>query len=202
VTVVTEILLDVPMLYEQFFRLGGPPPSGKPQQYRRRVTSMRLPACLLLAELVRTRRPARVLDLGSGLTSYVLRALKTEFPDMAVVTTDTAERWLKCTIAELRRDGMDSAFCFTQAAFEDWKEKGVYDLISVDAGNTAYRFRLAPLLLSWLAPGGVVVLDDWHLEHYAAKMGDLLIGEGFTVTPRPDTLDEFGGFVALAERTQ
>ncbi|HEX7072249.1 MAG TPA: hypothetical protein VF190_15660, partial [Rhodothermales bacterium] len=54
-------------LYERFFTLGGAPKgSPRPQQFRRRETSLRFSGCKLLADLIERRRPRRVLDLGTG----------------------------------------------------------------------------------------------------------------------------------------
>lgn len=195
-------LVDIPALYERFFALGGPPPGdeARPWQYRRKCTSLRLAGCEYLATLVRTRQPQRVLDLGSGMTSHVLRALMREVPGMHVTTTDTMPNWLATTVAELHRDGLNAVACVTQDDFErDVSSWDAFDLISVDCGNLEYRATLAPKLAEWCAPGGILVLDDWHMEPYPTTMGAALSALGFVVTPRMESLDELGGFVATAE---
>jgi hypothetical protein len=192
---------DVAALYEQFFALGGPPKGAtRVWHYRRKITSLRLPACLLLADLIRTRRPAAILDLGSGVTTHVIRVVAAEVGSVQVVTTDTAPLWLARTIAELRRDEIDPSRCLLQGDFEQWNGNRQYGLICVDYGNTSYRLGAAPKIAQWCAPDGVIFLDDFHNASYAANMTAALTSLGFTVTPRSDTLDEFGGFVALAER--
>lgn len=190
---------DVRKMYERFFRIhGAPAGSDRPWQYRRRETSLRLAGCLVLEQIVNERTPKRILDLGSGLTTHLLRNLA--FPLQAtVVTTDTDRKWLNKTIDELHRDGWHSDSCYTQDEFEQhtWPP---FDLISVDCGNLTYRATLAPKLAEWCAPGGVLVLDDWHMEPYPQVMGDALRALGFDVTPRADSIDEAGGFLATAER--
>lgn len=198
----TPAALDVRALYDRFFELGGPPPrhQDRPWAYRRRSTSLRLPGCLLVADLVRTRKPARVLDLGSGLTSVLLRSLaKHEAPDMCVVTTDLSPHWLAVTVKELIRDGLDYGRCYIQPDFEALTLEP-FDLITVDIGDTAYRYGSAEKIAGWVAPGGVIVLDDWHLHTYPDRMGEALARLGFDVTVHHGTLDQFGGKVATAER--
>lgn len=195
-----EMTVDVEALYKRFFELGGPPAwdVGRPWQYRRRVTSLRMPGMLLLAEIVRARRPARVLDLGSGLTSILLRALIAEVPGMRVTSTDTWARWLACTEKELARDGLNGERCYLHEDFER-VEGERFDLISVDIDRTEFRLGLVPRFQGWLAEGGVIVLDDWGME-FTDAMRDALEAAGFVVTPRPETLDEYGCFMAVAER--
>jgi len=194
-------MMDVVAVYDRFFALGGMPPTDyRPWQYRRKETSMRLPGCALLASLVRDRRPSRVLDLGSGLTTLVLRELqRQEFPQMIVVTVDTSERWLQTTQTELQRDGLNDEHCYTHAEFDalQWEP---FDLISVDEGNLEHRVTIVDALARWCAPRGLLVLDDWKMRDYAQRMTVALTDLGFTVTERYDTMDEFDQFLALAER--
>lgn len=151
--------------------------------------------------LVRTYRPRRVLDLGSGVTSHILRALIAEVPGMQVVTTDASRGWLQTTIMELRRDGLSDAHCFVHDAFEaSALANEPFDVISVDIFDTRFRRDLSRKLAQWLAPAGVMLLDDWHKSHYAPTMTARLEQLGLTVEPRVDTRDEWGRFVALAYR--
>ena len=141
-----------------------------------------------------------ILDLGSGVTTHVIRAVAAEAPGCSVVTTDTEPMWLNKTVLELERDGASAARCFRQEDFELWNKDRQYGRICVDCGNTAYRLAMTAKLAEWCAPTGTLFLDDFHLEPYATKMGAALEALGFTVTPQPSTKDEFGGFVALARR--
>lgn len=189
-------------LHDRFFALGGPPtPKSRAWQFRRRCTSLRLPGCQLLADLVIAHRPARVLDLGSGMTTIILRELQKEQDDMLVVTTDTSTRWLRTTEAELVRDQLRTDHCFEQDAFiaATWEP---FDLVSVDCDNLAYRLSIVPLLVQWCAPRGILVLDDFGMESYAADMTAALSAHGFTITEHHDTHDEYDTWLATAERAE
>lgn len=194
--------VNIADVYARFFALGGAPKGSKrPWHYRRQCTSMRLAGCELLASLVRTRRPARVLDLGSGMTTHVLRALMAEDPKMVVVTTDTAPLWLARTMAELHRDGLSEAHCYTQGDFEatDWEP---FDLISVDCGDTGTRIKMAVQIADWCAPRGILVMDDWRLGEYPLRMTTCLTALGFRVTEHPETMDQYDNMLATAERAR
>lgn len=195
------LVVDVPALYAAFFARGGPPPGdqSRPWRYRRKDTSLGLPTVRLLATLVRERPTATVLDLGSGLTSYLLHALMGELPGLTVVTTDTSPGWLDRTVGELVRDGYDAQNCHRHPAFEEGhRGREQYGIVSVDIFNTPYRLTLAPKLAGWLGLGGIMLLDDWHMPHYAVPMTDALLKLGLRVEPQPGTTDEFGRFCALA----
>lgn len=195
-------MIDVAVFYARFFEFGGPPRgSKKPWHYRRRETSLRLAGCELLAQLVRSRRPRRVLDLGSGITTLLLRWLATEADDMAVTTTDTSSRWLEVTRAELVRDALPTSRLYLQGEFEQQAGlQNLFGLVSVDVGNLALRLAMAPELERWCAPDGILVLDDFGMGTYAEEMTLALEGLGFIVTPHPDTLDEYGCYMATATR--
>jgi len=193
-------MIDVAAIYNRFFALGGPPSgSVRPWNYRRKETSLRLVGCQLLVNLVYERQPRWVLDLGSGITSHMLRHAMRDHPDMIVITTDTHQKWLDMTSAELRRDGLNTEHCYLQSAFES-KTWPPFDLISVDSGNLSYRIALAPHFVEWCAPHGILFLDDWRRHDYAVAMEEALIPMGFQVTEHDKTLDEFGMSTATAER--
>lgn len=189
-------LNELAAIYDRFFALGGPPEwdQARPWRYRRRITSLGWPAAAYLGSLVETYRPGRILDLGSGLTTHILRSLSAD-----VWTTDTSPGWLLKTVAELQRDGRATDRCFLHETFAQSPAAAErFDLISVDIADTAFRRSLAPQLARWLAPGGRMVLDDWHMDAYREGMTVALVAAGMLVEPQRETTDEFGRYVALA----
>lgn len=190
-------------IYERFFLLGGSPNKREPDRfYRRKVTSMRLPGCFLLNDLVQSRKPKRVLDLGSGVTTIILRELQREYPDMMVVTTDTHRYWLDMTKREVDREGLNADYMFEQSWFEDMAPHvELFDLICVDIGSTDYRVALAPKIMQWCAPNGIIVCDDFRLRDFGARINVVFHQFGFDLIERPETVDEFGQTLGTAERT-
>lgn len=190
-------MMTVDERYAHFFTLH---PSHRPS------TAMRLNGCRLLDRLVRERQPKMVLDLGSGITSHILRALVSEFPEMNVVTTDTSIEYLQITVDELQNEGLYHLGCLSQNAFEltiktnpEWAG-ATFDLICVDLGNLDFRVDRAELFASWLSPNGIMVLDDFGMRDYAERMTQRLEHAGLKVSADPSTVDEYGTYLALAER--
>lgn len=155
------------------------------------------------AHAARLDRPCRVADLGSGLSSALLRALAPHL-GLEVWTVDTEWKWLGTTLYELEREGLGTEHCHHMDIVESLGKrlKGHFDVLFVDCGNMAYRLELAQRgrLDFWLAPGGLMLLDDWHTEHYHPTMTALLEKQGFVVKPCRGSKDVHGRFLAEARR--
>lgn len=152
----------------------------------------------------RLERVCRVADLGSGLSSALLRRLAQTLP-LEVWTVDTEWKWLGTTLAELERDGFSTAHCHHLDVFDAMaKLKGYFDVLFVDIGPTGTRVGLAERgrLDFWLAPGGLMLLDDWHMEHYRKAMQPILERQGFTVKPCRGSTDSHGRYLAEARRVE
>lgn len=147
--------------------------------------------------------PPSILDLGSGFSSLTLRAWQHyNCPTAEVWTTDTEWRWLGTTLYELEQFGLDTRHCLHHALFHQLPAErtgGRFDLIFHDLNGLPERVRQLPNLTRWLAPNGLLVLDDWHSASYRGDMTAALAGAGFVIDERvEDTRDEFGRFVAHA----
>lgn len=164
-----------------------------------------------LCEAMRAEPPAgapgdvRILDLGSGYSSLVFRAWQHyNCPTAEVWTTDTEWRWLGTTLYEIEHLGFDSRHCLHHALFHQLpleRTGGRFDLIFHDLNGLPERVRQLPNLDRWLAPFGLIVLDDWHAANYRADMTHALAHAGYVIDERvEDTRDEFGRFVAQAWR--
>ena len=172
---------------------------------RRDTTAMGTEGAIVLLELVArgaaARHPYRVADLGSGFSSAALRWLATQLP-LEVWTVDTSARWLATTQDELRREGLELGRCYEFEPFAATAPAHHFDLLFVDIGPMPFRVGLAAdgSLGRWLAPGGTIVLDDWHTEHYRIAMLPRLEAQGFTVTELPASRDTHGRYLASASR--
>lgn len=175
--------------------------------HRRDTTAMGIEGGVTLLAAVQAvaaglDRPCRVADLGSGLSSALLRSLAQRI-ELDVWTVDTEWKWLGTTLAELEREGLSTEHCHHIDIFDGLPRlKGYFDVVFVDCGNMAYRIELAKRgrLAYWLAPGGLMLLDDWHTEHYHPTMTALLEQQGFVVKPCRGSTDVHGRFLAEARR--
>lgn len=111
-----------------------------------------------LHHLCTVLRPNRVLDLGSGLSSAVLRKYQQEQnPSCEVVTVDDDSEWLEKT----RKFLIDNELSAEQLC-RPGDVKGEFDLVFHDMNGGEVRERAAAWAMRMARPGGVIVLDDAH----------------------------------------
>ncbi len=158
-----------------------------------------LHSATLLAALCELRRPRRVLDAGSGFSSYVLRRFSCD--DREIWSVDDNEQWLDTTRTYLERQGIDNDRLLPWDTFAESDERE-FDLIFHDLGAIRdVRTNTLPDICSRLAPGGLILLDDFHKHRYRYRARRILTRDGFEVIPlRHHTLDGFGRYAALARR--
>lgn len=115
--------------------------------------------CAYLFHLCTELRPSRVLDLGSGLSSAVLRKYQQERnPDCAVTSVDDDADWLDKTRSFLRDNELsESGLELFSGSFS-----GKYDLVFHDLAGGQIREDVANLAMEALVDGGIIVLDDAH----------------------------------------
>jgi predicted O-methyltransferase YrrM len=158
-----------------------------------------LRSAALLAALCRLSHPRRILDTGSGFSSFVLRRVAPASEPPQVWSVDDDARWLARTAAFLRRHGLPEGRLL---AWEDFVTSGErdFDLIFHDLGR-AERIRLdvLPDVCRRLARRGLLLLDDFHKRAYRGAARRILSAAGLAPVPlRHHTLDGFGRFAALA----
>ncbi|MBI3469106.1 MAG: class I SAM-dependent methyltransferase [Planctomycetes bacterium] len=158
-------------------------------------------ACLLYA-LAGVMRPSEILDLGSGLSSYVLRTYATEADHTCRVTSvDDDQHWLKQTEAYLSQFALPTDRLLHWDDFCQRLPAGRFQLVFHDLGNMDTRAMTLPTVLRTLAPAGVLVLDDMHKRRYRRRAEQHARQEGWRLlSARAQTLDGIGRFSKIAVR--
>jgi predicted O-methyltransferase YrrM len=130
-----------------------------------------LETSLFVYVLAKATRARRILDLGSGFSSYVLRLYSVDAgSDIVVYSVDDDKGWLARTreflsLSRLREDLLLDWQAFQQVT-------GVrFDLIFHDLGNMTLRAQSLPFVISLLDPRGVLVLDDMHKTGTGLEVG-------------------------------
>jgi len=122
--------------------------------------------------LCRHLRPRRLVDLGSGFSSVLLRLYEREAtPTPEVWSVDTSAAWLGMTRRILEWQGLRSDRLATWAEFTAQRPSG-FDLVVHDLGSVLTRRQTLRRVLGFTAPGGVVVIDDANyreVRHHARR---------------------------------
>jgi predicted O-methyltransferase YrrM len=151
--------------------------------------AMSLPGIAYVLEVLGEVRPKWVLELGSGFSTLVLRTWQKQLADSGseyvpeLVTADHEPTFLAFTrkcLAELGL-GRNELHVLDKAFRERTGGMGLYHAIIIDQGPTLDT-RVADL--SWclpaLAPGGMLLFDDWRPK-FAGKVKRALEPRGFVV---------------------
>jgi len=152
-----------------------------------------------LFALCRRIRPSRILDLGSGFSSFAFRAYAHTTDRRCLVhTVDDDEAWLERTRDFVSREDLAPDGLFAWAQFEEALLSD-YTLVLHDLGRMPRRSTTVEFAVTCLAPNGVLVLDDMHKPHYASQAEAVCARAGLRVfSLRSYTLDRFGRFACLA----
>ncbi len=165
------------------------------------VMAASLELSALVLAIARIRRPRRILDLGSGFTSCVLRAHAVETGDTTVVTIDDDPAWLERSRAFLEFKRLPTGEMWTWDEFSASAPQP-FQLVVHDLGNMSVRAATLPRVIELTTPEGLLVLDDIHhpkAATYAATAAEACRRAGRRLlSVRPLTLDEYGRSAALA----
>lgn len=149
----------------------------------------------VLAALLEALRPRRVLDLGSGFSSYVVREFGAT--DAEIVTVDDAPEWLARTESYLDAQGMRRG-TFRGLDVLQERDQRPFDLVFDDLGHMATRCRTLPSVVRLVAPDGIAILDDYHKYRYGRLVRACAAVEGARVLSlRSMTRDGLGRCAAL-----
>jgi predicted O-methyltransferase YrrM len=121
----------------------------------------------VLLGLVDATAPRRVVDLGSGFTSFVLRD-HARASGIEVHSVDDSAAWLDRTRGYLREKGVSDGNLHHWPDFQRLGMRGGFGLVLHDMGFMDVRLKTLEQVLDLAAPGGWVVLDDMHKAEYRA----------------------------------
>ena len=122
-------------------------------------------ACFLWS-LCEATEPQRILDLGSGFSSFVFRRYqKAARMSTEVWSVDENAVWLEKTRDFLGAHGLSYDNLYTWDDFSKLRP-GTFDLISHDLGLMEDRPEIFEDTLAWREPAGLIVIDDIHKPQY------------------------------------
>ncbi len=122
----------------------------------------------LVLALCERRNVKRVVDLGSGFTSWALRDWARD-RDVTVHSVDDSPQWLEKTRAYLAETGLDDDRLHVWADFAEAGFAGTFDLVVHDLGFMDTRYEVLDTAVGLARPGGLVLLDDMHKPDFRDK---------------------------------
>jgi predicted O-methyltransferase YrrM len=150
-----------------------------------------------LCAVCQSRNPKRVLDFGSGFSSFVLRTYAKSRMDVTAFSVDDDAEWLEKTARYLESHRLETTNLLTLQNFLQSGQSG-FDLILHDLNFVEVRIRYVEAVIERLAPGGLIIFDDVHKRDYLHALLKLLhCKPGTCYSLKPVTMDHFGRY-ALA----
>ena len=120
----------------------------------------------LLQVLVDRMEPTKVVDLGSGFSSFVLRTLaRRNAQGMVVWSVDDSPEWKEKTRLYLEEMKCQTNNLHTWDEFISEGTNG-FDIVLHDMGSMEFREETLRQALDLARPGGLVILDDVHKPAY------------------------------------
>ena len=167
-------------------------------EYVQHVSSPEMAASLELATfmytLCKTKHYTKLLDVGSGLSSFIFRLYAKETPGVRVYSVDDDAAWLEKTKGYLKQHDLNIDNMLTLQQFINSKESG-FDCILHDMNFVEVRIQYVDLVLQAAKQNGLIIMDDVHKPDYRFALLKKLKGtihEKFTL--KNVTLDSFGRF--------
>jgi len=146
-----------------------------------------------LWDTIQKLKPHRILDLGSGFSSFVFRLYaKKSRHDVVVFSVDTAKKWLRGTEKFLLKHDLDTERLVL------WKNlakdmPGGFDLVLHDLADIRRRMKVMNAVAEAAKPGALIVCDDAHKTEYSAFLPKWAAKHGWKLESlQGETLDDLG----------
>lgn len=171
------------------------------EYYVREVSRADMAASLELAAFMYTlcklNHYTKLLDMGSGLSSFIFRLYAKETTGVTVYSVDDDSAWLEKTKDFLRLHQLNTENIFTLDQFLKSTENG-FDCILHDLNFVEVRINYVERMMEITRKNGVVIFDDVHKPDYLFALLTKLKGRSDKAYDlKPITLDTYKRF-ALA----
>jgi predicted O-methyltransferase YrrM len=130
------------------------------------IMAMSFELAIFVLALCEITKPKKILDLGSGFSSFCFRYwIKKYSPDSKVLSVDDAAEWLDKTREFLLRNNIHGDQLITwDELLQD--EYGKFDLVFYDFGSFPVRKDSLNKVLDFASQSSMVILDDMHSAEY------------------------------------
>lgn len=149
-----------------------------------------LELCQYIFNLCEQRQYKKIIDLGSGITSFTLRYYQSLYDNVIVYSVDDNNDWLQRTKDFVISHGLNSEnfICGIDNILES-----DFDLVVHDYGYMNVRTKNLESAISLCKSDGVIYCDDCHKSIYYDYVKQIA-GNTFNVTAVNETIDQFNRF--------
>lgn len=153
--------------------------------------------CILMCDMI---KPQKILDLGSGFSSYIFRFLPSIIDNNykpTICSVDDSMEWLNKTKTFLTSHDIPSN---NLVIWDDFVEQqlGPFDLILYDLGGFEFRKRNLKQIIKLCDKNGIIIFDDIHSADYGRYLNEILKGINCTCFDISYyTKDKFGRYSKL-----
>lgn len=172
--------------------------------YVNNISSANMAASLELAASIYTichlNSYSKLLDMGSGLSSFIFRLYAQETPGVKVYTVDDDAEWLEKTKHFLSRYGLETENMFTLEDFIKLEETG-FDYILHDLNFVEVRINYLELVINAAKRNGLIIMDDVHkpdYQHALLKKLERMQVRNYNL--KPITIDLYGRYAFAVQK--
>lgn len=171
-------------------------------QYVRDISAPAMAASLELSAFLLSLCEAsgykKIVDLGSGFSSFVFRYYAKTTPGVEVYSVDDDAQWLEKTRGYLKSREVSDNNLMTLKEFIRL-DPGSFDCILHDLNFVEVRIEYVKTLLAMLGANGIFILDDMHKPEYRYKVLKELRGTSWDIyNAKEFTHDKFGRYSMIA----
>lgn len=168
------------------------------EDYVRDISSADMAASLELVafmfSICEINQYKKVLDMGSGLSSFVLRLYARENPGVKIFSVDDDSVWLERTKRFLSDHQLDTDNVYTLDQFLKAGEAD-FDCILHDLNFVEVRIEYTEKLMKMIKQHGLIIFDDVHKPDYLfALLVKLKSFKHSIYNLKPVTTDSYGRF--------
>lgn len=152
-----------------------------------------------VAEHCISNDPARILDLGSGISSAVLSSLLET--SGSITTCDDDRDWLRNTVEFMQEHDLEGHEMVYWDEFKTEPQEG-YDFIFYDLGRIPVRLANMEYVFGLVNEGGCIFVDDTHKTQVRELCHSLVEKYGYEIVgeSEKETLFPSGRYGILVQR--
>ena len=148
-------------------------------------------------------KPKRLLDLGSGFSSFVFRMYQNNFKEMDIIvySIDDNDDWLEKTKNYLNKQNLQDDNLYNLEELKNLNLKNYFDLILLDLNFVDVRKEYLNFSMNLLSKNGLLIVDDVHKVEFLREVKKAAKTNKFKLfNIKNQTLDSFGRFAILLKK--